>query len=239
MILYPTIQFREGLCVQPFKGAKRDGLFNLDPVAQAQAFEKLGIPWLHIVDMEAAVSGQPVNRDAVRKVLEAVHIPVQLGGGIRSMATVEEWLAAGVARLMVGTSAVSDPDFVRAACRAFPGRIAVSIDSLRGFVSVRGRTSATDIRVIDLALRMEDAGAAAIVYTTINNSGAIGELDLEEATDLAFALHTPVIVAGNITTLDEIKAIRAEEKTGIAGVICGRALYDGRLDPVKAMKILK
>ncbi|OFW82819.1 MAG: 1-(5-phosphoribosyl)-5-((5-phosphoribosylamino)methylideneamino)imidazole-4-carboxamide isomerase [Alphaproteobacteria bacterium GWF2_58_20] len=239
MILYPTIEFRSGTCVKPFRHAGKDGLFVNDPVEQARAFEKLGMAWIHVVDTEAAVSGAPENRDAVRNVIRAVHVPVQLGGGIRSMETIEEWLEAGVARVIIGTAAVTDPDLVRQACGAFPGRIAVGIDSLQGFASVRGRSSATEIRVIDLALRMEDAGVSTIILTTINHSGALGALDLEEASDLAFALRTPVIVAGNITCLEEIKAIKAEEKTGIAGVICGRALYDGRIDPVRAMKILK
>lgn len=239
MILYPAIDLKDGACVRLLRGEmEKATVFNIDPADQAKAFEAQGFEWLHLVDLNGAFAGRPVNAGAVEAVLAAVRIPVQLGGGIRDMATIEAWLERGVARVILGTVALRDPGLVHDACRRFPGRIAVSIDARDGYVAVEGWAETSDIRALDLALKFENAGVAAIVYTDINRDGAMGGVNVEATADLAFALTTPVIASGGVSAMADLEALKAQEHAGIEGVICGRALYDGRIDPPVALKML-
>jgi phosphoribosylformimino-5-aminoimidazole carboxamide ribotide isomerase len=239
MILYPAIDLKDGVCVRLLRGdMARATIFNPDPAAQAKRFQGAGFEWLHLVDLNGAVEGKPVNADAVAAVVAAIDIPVQLGGGIRNRETLEHWLESGVRRAILGTAALSDPDFVLEACRAHPGRIAIAIDAREGRVAVEGWTRDSDVRALDLALRFEDAGAAAIIYTDINRDGAMGGVNVEATVDLAFALTTPVIASGGVSALSDLRELKAKESAGLDGVICGRALYDGRIDPAEALAVL-
>ena len=212
-------------------------VFNDDPGDQAGRFEAAGFSWLHLVDLNGAVEGEPVNAEAVEAVLGAVDLPVQLGGGIRDMATIEMWLGKGVRRVVLGTAALNDPELVRTACRRFPGRIVVGIDARDGMVATRGWTETSETPALDLALRFEDAGVAAIVFTDIARDGALGGVNMDATVDLAWALTTPVIASGGVADHDDLRAIYAERASGIEGVICGRALYDGRIDAATALRI--
>ncbi|HSK40362.1 MAG TPA: 1-(5-phosphoribosyl)-5-[(5-phosphoribosylamino)methylideneamino]imidazole-4-carboxamide isomerase [Arenibaculum sp.] len=239
MILYPAIDLKDGACVRLLRGDMDAAtVFNDDPAAQARAFRDQGFRWLHLVDLNGAFAGRPVNAPAVGSILAAVGLPVQLGGGIRDMATIEAWLERGVARVILGTVAVRDPDLVRRACARFPGRVAVSIDARGGRVAVEGWAETSDLEALDLALRFEDAGVAAIVYTDIERDGAMGGVNVEATAALARALTTPVIASGGVSSLDDLRALKAHAHDGIEGVISGRALYDGRLDPARALALL-
>ncbi|MDP1670479.1 MAG: 1-(5-phosphoribosyl)-5-[(5-phosphoribosylamino)methylideneamino] imidazole-4-carboxamide isomerase, partial [Alphaproteobacteria bacterium] len=212
--------------------------FNDDPAAQARTFEHQGFSWLHLVDLNGAFAGKPVNGESVSAILSAVKIPVQLGGGIRDMATIEDWLVRGVRRVILGTVAVRDPDLVRAACHAFPGRVAVGIDARAGKVAVAGWAEETEISAHDLARRFEDAGVAAIIYTDIDRDGALQGVNVPATVALAEAVKIPVIASGGVSSLADLEALKATRCPGIEGVISGRALYDGRLDPASALKVL-
>ncbi|CAK0758597.1 1-(5-phosphoribosyl)-5-((5-phosphoribosylamino)methylideneamino) imidazole-4-carboxamide isomerase [Azospirillaceae bacterium] len=202
------------------------------------AFEEQGFEWLHVVDLNGAFAGRPVNADAVDRILAATTMKIQLGGGIRTLETIEDWLERGVRRVILGTIALHQPELVREACRKFPDQIAVGIDAREGFVSVSGWSETSTMKALDLALRYEDCGVAAIIYTDINRDGAMGGVNVEATADLAFALTTPVIASGGVSTLADLKALKEEEETGIEGVIVGRALYDGRIDPAEALRLL-
>ncbi|WP_207485398.1 1-(5-phosphoribosyl)-5-[(5-phosphoribosylamino)methylideneamino]imidazole-4-carboxamide isomerase [Arenibaculum pallidiluteum] len=239
MILYPAIDLKEGACVRLLRGEMDQAtVFNTDPADQARSFQAQGFRWLHLVDLDGAFAGRPKNAAAVEAILAATDLPVQLGGGIRDMATIEAWLGHGVRRVILGTVALRDPALVREACRRFPGRIVVGIDARNGFVAVEGWAETSEIRALDLAMRFEDAGVAAIVYTDIDRDGALRGVNVEATTDLAFALTTPVIASGGVSSLDDLRLLKAQESAGIEGVICGRALYDGRIDPAAALQIL-
>lgn len=240
MILYPAIDLKNGQCVRLVRGDMGQAtVFNDDPADQARAFFAAGFERLHLVDLDGAVEGSPVNGDAVRGILAATTVPVQLGGGIRDMAAIERWLEAGIARVILGTIALTDPGLVIGACKAFPGRIAVGIDARGGQVAVKGWTETTSMKTIELALRFEDAGVAAIVFTDIDRDGAMGGVNVDATVDLAFALSTPVIASGGVSSLDDLTALKAEESAGIEGVIIGRALYNGEIDPAAALAVLK
>ena len=239
MILYPAIDLKDGACVRLLRGDMAAvTIYNDDPAAQAKRFADAGFAWLHLVDLNGAVEGRPVNGAAVESIVAATKLPVQLGGGIRNLETVEDWLSRGVARVVLGTAAVRNPALVKDACARFPGRIAVSIDSRDGLVAVEGWTETSSVRTLDLALRMEECGVAAIVFTDINRDGAMGGINLDATVDLAFALTTPVIASGGVSSLEDLIALKREEHSGIGGVICGRALYDGRIDPAAALSVL-
>ncbi|MEE8332832.1 MAG: 1-(5-phosphoribosyl)-5-[(5-phosphoribosylamino)methylideneamino]imidazole-4-carboxamide isomerase [Alphaproteobacteria bacterium] len=239
MILYPAIDLKDGVCVRLLRGdMDKATIFNADPVQQAGDFQQAGFQWLHMVDLNGAIEGQPVNADVVSSVIAGIDIPVQLGGGIRDRARREYWLEAGVERVILGTAALEDPEFVFAACRDFPGRIVIALDSRGGMVSVEGWTRDSGVRALDLALRFEDRGVAAILYTDINRDGAMAGVNVEETVDLAFALTTPVIASGGVSSLADLEELKRHEGVGIEGVICGRALYDGRLDPNEALAVL-
>jgi phosphoribosylformimino-5-aminoimidazole carboxamide ribotide isomerase len=239
MIIYPAIDLKDGACVRLLRGDMTAvTVYNQDPAEQARQFADAGFSWLHLVDLNGAVEGKPVNAKAVEAIIAATKLPIQLGGGIRNIATVEDWLSRGVERVVLGTAAVRNPTLVKEACAKFPGRVAVSIDSREGLVAVEGWRETSTMRTLDLALDMEQAGAAAIVFTDINRDGAMGGINLEATVDLAFALTTPVIASGGVSSIDDIRAVKNEEGSGIAGVICGRALYDGRVDPAAAIAIM-
>jgi len=239
VILYPAIDLKDGRCVRLLRGDMAAAtVFAAAPADQARQFAEAGFEWLHLVDLNGAFAGRPVNGDAVEAILAAVSLPVQLGGGIRDLATVDFWLERGVRRVILGTVALTDPELVRAACKKHPGRIVVGIDARDGMVAVEGWARTSEVRALDLALRFEDAGVAAIVYTDIDRDGALGGVNVEATADLAFALTTPVIASGGVASLADLKNLKDVEKTGVEGVICGRALYDGRLDPAAALKLL-
>ncbi|MEE8445364.1 MAG: 1-(5-phosphoribosyl)-5-[(5-phosphoribosylamino)methylideneamino]imidazole-4-carboxamide isomerase [Alphaproteobacteria bacterium] len=239
MILYPAIDLKDGVCVRLLRGdMDKATIFNADPVGQARDFQQAGFQWLHMVDLNGAIEGQPVNADVVSAVIGAIDIPVQLGGGIRDRARLDHWIEAGVERVILGTAALEDPDFVFAACRDHPGRVVIALDSRDGMVAVEGWTRDSGVRALDLALRFEDSGAAAILYTDINRDGAMAGVNVEATVDLAFALTTPVIASGGVSSLADLVELKRHEAVGIEGVICGRALYDGRLDPREARAVL-
>jgi len=239
MLVIPAIDIKDGLCVRLLRGEMSEAtVFNNDPADQAKEFSGTGFEWLHVVDLNGAVEGRPVNADAVAAILGAVDLPVQLGGGIRDRATLDHWMEAGVARAVLGTAALADPDFVREACDSYPGRVALGIDARSGRVATEGWYKTTDVKPLDLALSFEGAGLAAIIYTDSGRDGALGGLDGEATVDLACALTTPVIASGGVSSTQGLLELKANERGGIEGVICGRALYDGRIDPAQALALL-
>lgn len=237
MILYPAIDLKDGQCVRLLRGEMDSAtVFGDDPAAQAQRFAAAGCAWLHLVDLNGAFAGQPVNADAVAAILAAVEIPVQLGGGIRDLATVEGWLSRGVARVILGTAAAENPALVRTAAAAFPGQVAVGLDARAGRVATRGWAEATELTVTELAKRFEDAGIAAIIYTDIDRDGAMAGPNVDATATLARAVSVPVIASGGVSQLDDLRALR---DTGVvAGAISGRALYDGAIDLAEALAAL-
>ena len=239
MILYPAIDLKDGQAVRLLRGEMATAtVFNDDPADQARTFEAAGFAWLHLVDLNGAFEGRPVNRAAVESILAAVAIPAQLGGGIRDMATLSAWLEAGVARVILGTAAVKNPELVRAACREFPGRVALGIDARGGRVAVEGWAEVSEIAALDLARRFADAGAAAIVYTDIARDGVLQGVNVEATADLARATDVPVIASGGVADLADIEALMAAASDGIQGAIIGRALYDGRIDAAAALDLV-
>jgi phosphoribosylformimino-5-aminoimidazole carboxamide ribotide isomerase len=240
MILYPAIDLKDGHCVRLQEGdMDRATTFNTDPAAQARIFAADGFEWLHVVDLNGAFVGRSVNGAAVEAILAAVDLPVQLGGGVRDMAAIEAWIEKGVARVVLGTAAVEDPDLVRRAARAFPGMVAVAIDARGGKVAVKGWAEATEITVLDLAKRYQDSGVAAIVYTDIARDGLLKGLDIAATLALANAVSTPVIASGGVASLADIEQLAEPASAIIAGAIIGRALYDGRIDPRAALALTR
>ena len=238
MILFPAIDLKDGKAVRLIRGdMDRATVFNEDPAAQARAFAEAGFAWLHLVDLNGAFAGKPVNGAAVEAVRAATDLPIQLGGGIRGMETIEAWLGAGITRVILGTVAVKDPALARAACRAFPERIVLGIDARGGRVAVEGWAEQSDMGAIDLAKGFEDAGAAAIVYTDIERDGLLQGVNLEATRALAEAVSTPVIASGGVASLDDVAALMKIESAGIEGAIIGRALYDGRIDAGAALAL--
>jgi phosphoribosylformimino-5-aminoimidazole carboxamide ribotide isomerase len=238
MILYPAIDLKDGQCVRLLRGdMDKATIFGDDPAAQARAFEQAGCRWLHLVDLNGAFAGQPVNSAAVEAILAAIDVPAQLGGGIRDMATIEAWLDKGLARVILGTVAVENPALVREAAAAFPSRIAVGIDARAGRVATRGWAEETDIMATDLARRVEDAGVAALIYTDIDRDGAMGGPNVAATEALARAVSIPVIASGGVSSLADLVALR--DTGAIAGAISGRALYDGALDLAEALAALE
>jgi phosphoribosylformimino-5-aminoimidazole carboxamide ribotide isomerase len=240
MILFPAIDLKGGACVRLLHGEMSAAtVFNDDPAAQARDFAAAGFEWLHVVDLDGAFAGRPVNGAAVAAIVAAIRLPVQLGGGIRDAAQIAWWLEHGIRRVVLGTVALREPALVKAACRAHPGRIVVGIDARRGRVAVEGWATTSEMTARELALRFEDAGAAAIVYTDIDRDGGLSGVNVEATAALAAALTTPVIASGGVASLDDLVKLKAHEADGIAGVICGRALYDGRIDPAAALAVLR
>ncbi|REF87450.1 1-(5-phosphoribosyl)-5-[(5-phosphoribosylamino)methylideneamino] imidazole-4-carboxamide isomerase [Methylovirgula ligni] len=240
MILFPAIDLKNGECVRLLHGdMDKATVFNTNPAAQAQAFERQGFTYLHVVDLDGAFAGKPANAEAVDAILARVTMPVQLGGGIRDLRTVEAWLGKGIARVIIGTAAVRNPDFVRDAARRFPGRVAVGIDARDGKVAVEGWAETTEMKVADLAVKFEDAGVAAIIYTDINRDGALKGLNIEATLALADAISIPVIASGGLASLADVERLVQPDCAKLEGAITGRALYDGRLDPQAALALVR
>jgi phosphoribosylformimino-5-aminoimidazole carboxamide ribotide isomerase len=240
MILFPAIDLKEGFAVRLEQGdMARATVFNREPAAQAQAFEKQGFAYLHIVDLDGAFAGKPMNAAAVDRILKSITIPAQLGGGIRDLATTEAWLTKGVRRVIIGTAAVRDPAFVKEAARLFPGRVAVGLDARDGKVAVEGWAETSQLSALDIARRFEDAGVAAIIYTDIARDGLLKGLNLDATIALADAVFIPVIASGGLGSIDDIDAMLAPRARKLEGAIAGRALYDGRLDAAEALKRIR
>ncbi len=240
MILFPAIDLKDGQCVRLKLGDMDEAtVYNTDPAAQARSFEEQGFEWLHVVDLNGAFAGASVNGDAVEAILKATKNPVQLGGGIRTLAHIEAWLDKGLSRVILGTVAVRDPDLVKEACRAFPGRIAVGIDARGGKVAVEGWAETSDLSAIELARRFEGAGVAAIIYTDIDRDGVLTGINWESTIELADAVSIPVIASGGLASLADIVRMTMPDATKLEGAISGRALYDGRIDPAEALRILQ
>ncbi|MEH3147651.1 MAG: 1-(5-phosphoribosyl)-5-[(5-phosphoribosylamino)methylideneamino]imidazole-4-carboxamide isomerase [Methylobacterium frigidaeris] len=236
VILFPAIDLKEGRCVRLVQGDMAQAIvFSDDPAAQARTFEEQGFSWLHVVDLDGAFAGAPMNAAAVDTILGAVTIPVQLGGGIREMRTVEGWLAKGVSRVIIGTAAVRDPAFVREAARRFPGQIAVGIDAKDGRVAVEGWAKTSTATAEELGRRFEDAGVAAIIYTDIARDGILKGLNIPMTLALAKAVSIPVIASGGLASIEDVHRILEPDCALLAGAITGRALYDGRIDPKEAL----
>ncbi|WP_158811950.1 1-(5-phosphoribosyl)-5-[(5-phosphoribosylamino)methylideneamino]imidazole-4-carboxamide isomerase [Beijerinckia sp. L45] len=239
VILYPAIDLKEGQCVRLKLGDMAQAtVFNDDPAAQAAAFEAQGFSYLHVVDLDGAFAGKPMNAAAVDSILARVKMPVQLGGGIRDIATVEAWLAKGIARVIIGTAAVRDPAFVREAANRFPGQVAVGIDARNGFVAVEGWAESSELSATDLGKRFEDAGVAAIIYTDILRDGILAGLNIEGTLALAHAVAIPVIASGGLASIADVKRLLQPDCAVLDGAITGRALYDGRLDPTEALALI-
>jgi phosphoribosylformimino-5-aminoimidazole carboxamide ribotide isomerase len=239
MILFPAIDLKDGRCVRLARGEMAAAtVFNDDPAAQARSFQAQGFRYLHVVDLNGAFAGKPVNGAAVRAILAAVDIPVQLGGGIRNLVTVERWLEAGIRRVILGTAALRDPALVREACRLFPGRVAVGIDAREGKVAVEGWAETSTLTALEMAGRYEDAGVAAIVHTDIDRDGVLKGLNLAATAELARATAVPVIASGGLAGVEDVKALLRPEHAMLEGAIAGRALYDGRLDAAEALALL-
>jgi phosphoribosylformimino-5-aminoimidazole carboxamide ribotide isomerase len=240
VILFPAIDLKEGVCVRLEQGdMARARTFNRDPAAQAHAFEMQGFEYLHIVDLDGAFAGKPMNAAAVDRILEAVSMPVQLGGGIRDMATVEAWLGKGVTRVIIGTAAVRDSALVKAAAKKYPGRVAVGLDARDGKVAVEGWAETSELTALDIARRFEDAGVAAIIYTDVARDGMLTGLNLDATIALADEIRVPVIASGGLASINDVKALLEPRARKLAGAIAGRALYDGRLDAAAAIKLIR
>jgi phosphoribosylformimino-5-aminoimidazole carboxamide ribotide isomerase len=238
MILFPAIDLKNGQCVRLQQGDMDSAtVFSDDPAAQAASFEAQGFRWLHVVDLDGAFAGKPMNGQAVDAILARVAFPVQLGGGIRDLATVEGWLAKGIARVIIGTAAVRDPDFVRQAAQAHPGRIVVGIDARDGMVAVEGWAETSTLSAADLGKRFEDAGVAAIVYTDIARDGMLGGINWEGTIALANAVSIPVIASGGLASITDVERLMQADAAILEGAITGRALYDGRLDAAAALRL--
>lgn len=236
MILFPAIDLKDGVCVRLKKGVMADAtIFNTDPGAQARTFQAQGFQWLHCVDLNGAFAGHSANSDAIRTIRAATDLPIQLGGGIRDMAAVEGWLAAGITRVILGTAALTDPVFVKDAARAFPGRIVVGADAKGGKIATQGWAEVSELTPAELGKRFEDAGVAAILFTDIDGDGLLKGVNVKATVALARALTIPVIASGGVGSIADIDALVAAAEPNIEGVVVGRALYDGRLDPAEAL----
>jgi phosphoribosylformimino-5-aminoimidazole carboxamide ribotide isomerase len=239
VILFPAIDLKDGACVRLVRGDMASAtVFNRDPAAQARHFADAGFTWLHVVDLDGAVAGRSRNGAAVAAIRDAVDLPIQLGGGIRDRTAIERWLALGIDRVVLGTAALRDPELVRDAAAAHPGRIVVGIDARNGQVAVEGWVETTEVGVVEIGRRYADCGVAAIVYTDIARDGVLCGIDAKAVAGVARQVQLPVIASGGVASLDDIAALKACEADGIAGVICGRALYDGRIDPAAALRLL-
>lgn len=238
MKLYPAIDLKDGACVRLYKGDMDEAtVFNDDPGAQAKAFQDQGAEWLHVVDLNGAFAGEPVNGAAVTKILDSLSIPAQLGGGIRDMETIEMWISKGLQRVILGTAAVTNPDFVREAANAFPGQVAVGIDARDGMVATEGWAKTTNVTATDLAKNFEDAGVAAIIYTDINRDGAMQGPNVEATAALAHAVAIPVIASGGVSSMEDLQSLK-DCGAPLDGAISGRALYDGKIDLGAAVRLL-
>ncbi|MFT3939799.1 1-(5-phosphoribosyl)-5-[(5-phosphoribosylamino)methylideneamino]imidazole-4-carboxamide isomerase [Rhodopseudomonas sp.] len=239
MILFPAIDLKNGQCVRLEQGdMARATVFNLDPAAQAQSFAAQGFQYLHVVDLDGAFAGKPMNAQAVEAMLKVVKMPVQLGGGIRDLKTIEAWLSKGIARVIIGTAAVRDPALVKEAAKAFPGQVAVGLDARDGKVAVEGWAESSQVTALDIAQRFEDAGVAAIIFTDIARDGLLKGINWDATIALAEAISIPVIASGGLASIEDVKTLLSPRAKKLEGAIAGRALYDGRLDPTEALALI-
>jgi len=239
MILYPAIDLKDGQCVRLLRGEMAEAtVFSDDPAGQARRFADAGFEWIHVVDLNGAFAGRPINSEAVEAIRSEVKIPIQLGGGIRDRETIDHWLSKGIDRVILGTAALRDPELVKSACRAYPDRVAVGIDARDGRVALEGWAETSNIEALDLAGRFEDAGAAAIIYTDISRDGAMVGPNIAATAALARHITTPVIASGGVSCHSDLVALKAEEDAGVEGIICGRALYDGQIEADIALRLL-
>ena len=240
MIFFPAIDLKDGKCVRLFQGdMNQTTVFGDDPAAQAKIFEDAGCSWIHVVDLNGAFEGKPVNEKAVNSILNAISIPIELGGGIREMSTVDFWLERGVRRVILGTAALKNPALVREACRKYPGRIAVGVDARGDKVAVEGWAEVSELATIDLARQFEDVGVAAIIYTDIDRDGVMKGPNIEATLKLACAVSIPVIASGGVSSMDDLEELKLSGNGLLEGVISGRAIYDGKIDPMEASALLK
>ena len=240
MILFPAIDLKDGQCVRLKLGDMEQAtIFNDNPAAQAKRFETQGFEWLHLVDLNGAFEGRPVNARAVEEILKAISIPVQLGGGIRDLATIEHWLSRGVTRVILGTIALRNPDIVREACKEFPGEIVVGIDAKAGHVAVEGWGKSSSLTAIELGKRFEDVGVSAIVFTDIDRDGILKGINFEKTLELANSVNIPVIASGGLASIKDVERLLEPDCAILEGAISGRAIYDGRLDPTAALKLIR
>jgi phosphoribosylformimino-5-aminoimidazole carboxamide ribotide isomerase len=240
VILFPAIDLKNGQCVRLEQGdMARATVFNVDPAAQAEQFAAQGFEYMHVVDLDGAFAGKPVNAHAVETMLKVIAVPLQLGGGIRDLRTVEAWLEKGVARVIIGTAAVRDPELVKSAAKTFPGRVAVGLDAREGKVAVEGWAETSAVTALEIAQRFEDAGVAAIIFTDIARDGLLKGLNLDATIALANRISIPVVASGGLASIDDVRAMLAPRAKKLAGAIAGRALYDGRLDPAAALALIK
>lgn len=237
MIIYPAIDLKDGKCVRLHKGVmESETIYNDNPAAQALEFAQAGFAWIHIVDLNGAIEGKPVNKSAVTDILQAVDLPLQLGGGIRDLNQIETWLHAGVSRVILGTVAVKNPELMRKACALFPGQIVLGLDAYGDNVATEGWVEKSGQNILELVKEYEEAGLEAIIYTDINRDGTGEGLNMDNTIKLAKSVSIPVIASGGVGSIKDIQAVRAAEKDGVNGMIIGKALYDGRIDPVTALK---
>ncbi|MAS86959.1 MAG: 1-(5-phosphoribosyl)-5-[(5-phosphoribosylamino)methylideneamino]imidazole-4-carboxamide isomerase [Micavibrio sp.] len=230
MIIFPAIDMKDGQCVRLYKGDMDQAtIFNDDPAAQAASFEKDGFSWIHLVDLNGAFAGKPVNADAVNAIIKAVSVPLQLGGGIRDMQTIEYWLDAGISRVILGTVATTNPQLVKDACKAYPGQVVVGIDAKEGMVAVEGWADVSTLKVTELAKQFEDAGVTAIIYTDIGRDGTLTGPDIEGTRQLARAVNIDIIASGGVSSIEDIEAISGLQEDGVIGVVVGRAIYDKKV----------
>ncbi|MBL1419538.1 MAG: 1-(5-phosphoribosyl)-5-[(5-phosphoribosylamino)methylideneamino]imidazole-4-carboxamide isomerase [Alphaproteobacteria bacterium] len=237
--LYPAIDLKDGKCVRLIKGEMSEAtIFNDSPADQADQFAEMGFDYLHLVDLNGAFAGEPVNESAVEQILKTVKMPVQLGGGIRDLATIERWLGLGISRVILGTVAVKNPDLVLEACKKFPNQVVVGLDARNGYIATEGWAEQSELHMFDMAARFEDAGVAAIIYTDIARDGILTGVNVEQTRALADKTAIPVIASGGLASIGDVKTLLEDENSKISGAISGRALYDKRLDPVEAISII-
>ena len=240
MIIFPAIDLKDGQCVRLKKGEMAEAtVFNNDPAAQAKSFQEQGFDWLHCVDLNGAFAGRSANSEAIKSIRAAIDLPIQLGGGIRDLAAVEGWLAAGITRVILGTAALTNPEFVKEAARKFPGKIEVGADAKGGRIATQGWAEVSELTPVELGRRFEDAGVAALLFTDIDGDGLLQGVNVTATAALARALSIPVIASGGVGSIDDIHDLKAANEPNIEGVVVGRALYDGRIDPAEALTLAR
>lgn len=240
MIFYPAIDLKDSKCVRLVQGyMDKATVFSDSPISQAKRFESQGAKWIHVVDLNGAFEGKPINMESVKSILSGVNIPIQLGGGIRNMEIIDNWIDAGVSKVILGTIALRNPELVKEACKKYPNKIAVGIDARDGVVAIEGWAEKSELTALELALKFENAGVSDIIFTNVNRDGAMQGADIEGTKSLAEGISTPVIASGGVSSIEDLKALKSIENSGVSGVISGRAIYDGAIDLKEALELLE